>query len=347
MALVFLTSLFFSSLIMPRLSHIADKIGLIDQPCERKIHRRPKPLVGGLGMMMALSLTSLLFLPLTSMRGFFLGLIILTIIGFLDDYREINHHWKFIAQAIAVACIIFFSDIVLLSFGDLFSSGDIDLGILAIPLTFLCTIGVINSINMIDGLDGLAGGLSLIAFLSFAVISYLNNQADLMALSLGLSGVILGFLIYNWPPSKLFMGDAGSLPIGFSLAFLSIAVTQGKGSNVPPVAPLLILGVPVVDTVIVMTRRIFRGSSPFYADKTHIHHRLIASGRGKKMTLYIILTISLILSLVAVGGTILKIPDYYLFLVFVVYFFINVIISLKKLDRFSVRCYELNSRKEE
>lgn len=329
--LVFLTSFFFSSLIIPRLSHIADKIGLIDQPCERKIHTRPKPLVGGLGMIMALSLTSLLFLPLTHMRGFFSGIIILTVIGFLDDYKEVNHYWKFIAQAIATACIISFSDTVVLSFGDLFSTGNIDLGILAIPLTFFCVIGVINSLNMIDGLDGLAGGLSFIAFLSFAILSYLNNQADLMTLSLGLSGVTLGFLIYNWPPSKLFMGDAGSLPIGFSLAFLSIAVTQGKGSNVPPVAPLLILGVPIVDTVIVMTKRIFGGSSPFYADKTHIHHRLIASGRGEKMTLYIILTISLILSLVAAGGTILKISDYYLFLVFAIYFFINVIISLKKI----------------
>lgn len=333
MAIVFLMSFFFSSLIIPRLLHIANKIGLIDQPCERKIHARPKPLVGGLGMIMALSLTSLLFLPLTHMRGFFSGLIILTIIGFLDDYREISHYMKFIAQAIAVASIILFSNTVLLSFGDLFSTGNIDLGILAIPLTFFCVIGVINSLNMIDGLDGLAGGLSLIAFLSFAVLSYLNNHADLMALSLGLSGVVLGFLIYNWPPSKLFMGDAESLPIGFSLAFLSIAVTQGKGSNVPPVAPLLILGVPVVDTVIVMTKRILKGRSPFYADKTHIHHRLIASGKGKKMTLYIILAISLILSLLAVGGTILKMPDYYLFLVFAIYFFINVIISFTILDK--------------
>lgn len=330
--LIFLTSFVFSTLIIPRLSHIAERIGLIDHPNGRKLHRSPKPLVGGLGMIMALSLTSLLFLPLSHMRGFYSGLITLTIVGFLDDYKEVSHHWKFVAQAVAVACIILLSNTVLLSFGDLFSIGDIELGILAIPLTFFCAIGVINSINMIDGLDGLAGGLSLIAFVSFAVFSYLNNQIELMALSLALSGVVLGFLIYNWPPSKLFMGDAGSLSLGFSLAFLSIAITQVKGSVVPPVAPLLILSVPIIDTVMVMTERLFKGRSPFYPDMTHIHHRLISSGIGKKKTLYMILTISLFLNLLAITGVILKIPDYYLFIVFTTYFLISLVVRFFRKD---------------
>lgn len=280
--LIFFVSLLFSALIMPRLLHIAERIGLIDQPDERKIHKKPKPLVGGIGMIMALSLTSLLFFQLSHMRGFFSGLIILTIIGFLDDFKEISHYWRFLAQAVAVALIILLSNTVLYSFGDLISTGDISLGIFAIPLTFFCAIGVINSINMIDGLDGLAGGLSHISFISFAILSYVNHQFDLMYLSLSLIGVVSGFLFYNWPPSKLFMGDAGSLSLGFSLAFLSIAITQTKDSKVPPVAPLLILAVHIVDTVIVMTQRIIKGNSPFVADKTHIHHRLITASNSKK-----------------------------------------------------------------
>lgn len=328
--LIFFASLLFSALIMPRLLRIAEWIGLIDQPDERKIHKRPKPLVGGIGMIMALSLTSLLFFPLSHMRGFFSGLIILTIIGFLDDFKEISHNWRFLAQAVAVALIISLSNTVLYSFGDLISTGDISLGIFAIPLTFFCAIGVINSINMIDGLDGLAGGFSLISFISFAILSYLNHQFDLMYLSLSLIGVVSGFLFYNWPPSKLFMGDAGSLSLGFSLAFLSIAITQTKDSNVPPVAPLLILAVPIVDTVIVMTQRIIKGNSPFVADKTHIHHRLITASKSKKKALYIILTISFLLNLIAVGGTILRIPEYYLFMVFVLYFLATLSVRLGK-----------------
>ena len=317
--LCLVTSFIFSLIITPRLAHIAEKIGLVDYPNERKIHKMPKPIVGGLGMVMALSLSSLLFLPLTHLRGYFSGLIVLTIVGFLDDYKEVSHYWKFIAQAIAVTCIITLSNTILSSFGNLFSTGRLDLGIMAIPLTFFCAIGVINSINMIDGLDGLAGGLSLLSFISFTALAYMNNQIDLMALSLGLCGVVLGFLFFNWPPSRLFMGDAGSLSLGFSLAFLSIAITQKDRSVVPPVAPLLILAVPIVDTVMVMIKRIFRGRSPFYADKTHIHHRLISMGMSKKKTLYIILTIAFIMDLIAVTGTLLKIPEHYLFLIFLAY----------------------------
>lgn len=183
---------------------------------------------------------------------------------------------------------------------------------------------------MIDGLDGLAGGLSLISFISFAILSYVNHQFDLMYLSLSLIGVVSGFLFYNWPPSKLFMGDAGSLSLGFSLAFLSIAITQTKDSNVPPVAPLLILAVPIVDTVIVMIQRIIKGNSPFVADKTHIHHRLITASNSKKKALYIILAISFLLNLIAVGGTILRIPEYYLFTVFVLYLLVTLSVRLGK-----------------
>ncbi len=328
--LIFIISFFLSALIIPRLAHIAERIGLIDFPDRRKIHKKPKPLVGGVGMIMALSITSLFFFPLSRLRGFFSGLIILTIVGFLDDYREIGHYWKFIAQAMAVACIVLLSNTILFSFGNLFSTGNIDLGIFAIPLTFFCIIGVINAINMIDGLDGLAGGISLLSFLSFAVLSYLNGQIELLALSTGLSGVVLSFLLYNIPPAKLFMGDAGSLSLGFSLAFLSIAITQKEGSLVPPVAALMILALPIVDTVTVMTRRLLMGKSPFYPDKTHIHHRLLDMGRTRKETLYIILGISLLMNIIAVTGTILRIPEYYLFMIFAVYFFISVFFFFTK-----------------
>lgn len=248
--LAFFVSFAIAFLILPKLTRIASRIGLMDYPDNsRKVHTMPKPLVGGLGMIIGISFSCLLFFPVSELRGFFAGVITLGIVGFLDDFRELNHRLKFLAQIGASAFMIFFSKTVLLSFGDLLSFGPINLGIFTIPMTIFCTVGVINAINMIDGLDGLAGSISLIGFVAFSIFAYLNRQTELMLLSLALCGAVAGFLRYNWHPSRLFMGDSGSLFLGFSLAFLSIAITQTNDSLVPPVAPLLILAVPVVDTI--------------------------------------------------------------------------------------------------
>ena len=319
-ALTFLTSLMVALFILPRLSHIALKIGLLDYPGKRKVHDSPTPLVGGLGMIIGLSFSSFLFIPLSNLRGFYAGIIMLVIAGFLDDFRELNHRWRFVAQAVAAVFMVYFSQVVLLSFGDLFSVGPIDLGLFAIPVTVFCAVGVINAINMIDGLDGLAGGVSLIAFISFAVLAYMNNQHELMFLSIALSGAVIGFLKYNWPPSKLFMGDAGSLALGFSLVFLSISISQKENSLVPPVAPLLVLSVPIVDTITIMIKRLLRGRSPFKADKYHLHHITMKYGYRKKTTVRIILLISSMFAAISIIGVTLEIPDYRLFLIFLAYF---------------------------
>ncbi len=321
--LIFFTSLIITVLILPRLSNIALRIGLLDFPGKRKMHRNPRPLVGGLGMMMALSVSCILFIPFSNLRGFYAGIVMLAIVGFLDDFRELNHRWKFVAQIGASIFMIYFSNTLVLSFGDILATGPIHIGnTLAVPLTIFATVGVINSINMIDGLDGLAGGISLLAFTAFAILAHMNNQTELVLLSVALTGVVLGFLKYNWPPSKLFMGDAGSLPLGFSLVFLSIAITQTENSRVPPVAPLLALAVPVVDTITIMIKRTLRGGSPFKADKYHLHHITLKYGYRKKTTVRIILEVSFMFAALSVIGVVLEIPEYKLFLIFLVYFFL-------------------------
>jgi UDP-GlcNAc:undecaprenyl-phosphate GlcNAc-1-phosphate transferase len=319
--LAFFTSLIITVLILPRLSNIALKIGLLDFPGQRKMHSNPRPLVGGLGMMMALSVTCLLFVPFSNLRGFYAGVAMLVIVGFLDDFRELNHRWKFVAQIVASIFMIYFSDNIVLSFGDIFAIGSIDLSsTLAVILTVFFTVGVINAINMIDGLDGLAGGISLIAFIAFAVLAYINRQTELVLLCIALAGAVLGFLKYNWPPSKLFMGDAGSLSLGFSLVFLSISISQKANSLVPPVVPLLVLAVPIVDTITVMIKRLLRGRSPFKADKYHLHHITMKYGYRKRTTVRIILLVSSMFSAIAIIGVTLEIPDYHLFLIFSAYF---------------------------
>ncbi len=318
--MAFVVSLMVTILILPKLSIFASRIGLLDYPNKRKVHNIPKPLIGGLAMLIALFISSILFIPVTNLIGFYVGVITLVIMGFLDDFRELDHRWKFMVQILASIFMIYLGNTVLLSFGDFLSFGPFNLGSFAIPITVVCTVGVINAVNMIDGLDGLAGGVSLIAFVSFAILAYINKQAELMLLSIALSGAVIGFLIYNWHPSKLFMGDLGSFTLGFSLVFLSISITQKNNSIVSPAAALLILAVPIVDTVTIAIKRIIKGKNPFTADKNHIHHMLLRYGLSKKTTVKTILLLSVIFSFFSVFGTIYKIPDYYLFLMFLIFF---------------------------
>jgi UDP-GlcNAc:undecaprenyl-phosphate GlcNAc-1-phosphate transferase len=315
----FLTALTVTVVVLPRLAHLAQNIGLLDMPDERKVHNRPKPLVGGLGIALGLLFSSLLFIPLSNLRGLYAGIVLLVVVGFFDDFRELNHRWKFVAQFFAVVMMIYFSRTSLRSFGDLLTVGPLHLGIAGLPLTVFCAVGVVNAVNMIDGLDGLCGGVSLIASCSFAILAYINSQPELVLLSLALAGAVTGFLRYNWYPSKLFLGDGGSLLLGFALVFLSIAITQKQGSIVPPVAALLVLSFPVADAVTVMIKRAVKGRSPFYADNTHFHHILLLLGYCKKSADTNIFAVCGLLSVTAILGTIFAVPEAYLFLVFCIF----------------------------
>lgn len=318
-ALMLLTSFSVAFLILPMLSRVAVRIGLLDHPEERKVHLIPKPLVGGIGMAIAFFICSLLFIPHSSFGGLYAGILLLIIVGFFDDYKEFTHRWKFLAQIFAAILMMHLSKTFLFSLGNLFSFGEVRLGVLAIPVTIFCTVGVVNAINMADGLDGLAGGISLLALISFAGVSVMDNHPDLLFLSLALIGALIGFLKYNWHPSKLFMGDAGSLVLGFFLAFFSIKLTQDEGSHISPMFPLLVLAVPIVDTVIVMTKRVLRNKSPFYADKNHLHHLLMRRGYSHAATVKIMLSLSALLSLFAIYATAAALPDHVMFLAFAAY----------------------------
>jgi UDP-GlcNAc:undecaprenyl-phosphate GlcNAc-1-phosphate transferase len=324
--LIFAVSFSVAFTLLPKLSDAALTLGLIDQPNKRKVHSCPKPLVGGIGMIIAVVFSSLLFIPLSRLAGVYAGIMLLSIIGFMDDYRDLSYRWKFIAQVVATILIMHYGKVVLQSFGNLLALGAIDLGSLSLPLTLFCTIGVMNALNMIDGLDGLAGGIALIAFASFSVLAHINHQREIVLLSVAFCGAVIAFLKYN-RMGRLFMGDAGSLTIGFILAFLSIAITQTDQSLVPPVVPLLLLAVPIVDAVTTMTKRLLRGKSPFHADRTHFHHILLKFGFNQKRAVKIILGISCFLSIIALMGTIFRTPEYLLFLGFLSYCFFTVMLS--------------------
>ena len=154
-----------------------------------------------------------------------------------------------------------------------------------------------------------------------------------MRLIMTIRGSLLPFLIYNWDPAKLFMGDAGSLFLGFAAGFMSIALTQGQNSLITPVTPLLVLAVPVVDTVTVMTKRLMKRKNPFHADKRHLHHILLKMGYSNRQTATIIILLSAIFCSIAIAGSLLKIPEYCLFFFFMAYFVVSFTASffIKKL----------------
>ncbi len=324
--LTFFVAFFATLFVMPNMSHIANRIGLVDRPNERKMHKVPKPLVGGIGIVISATFSSLLFVPLEGLRGFFSGLALLLLVGFFDDFLEIGHRKKFLAQIIATTLLMYFSKVQLADFGNLVGLGNIvvpEISWVIWIVTIFSVVGVTNALNMIDGLDGLAGGVSFVAFLSFAILASLSGNTTLMLLNLAFTGAVLGFLRYNWTPSILFMGDAGSLCLGFALSFMALSLTQTAGATVSPVVVLIVLAVPIADTLTVMIKRIVAGKSPFLADRTHLHHTLIFAGIDARNAVGIMIILCLLFCVIGVFAVVFQMPDPLLFSVFLCYFLLN------------------------
>ena len=332
--LIFLIALFSTLFTLPKLANIAKKINLLDLPNHRKMHAVPKPLVGGFGFVLSACFAAALMVPATGLRGFFAGLALMLFIGFLDDLKELGHRHKFIGQIFAVSLLIYFSHVRLISFGDLLGIGELTIPgyWFSVLVSIFCLLGVINSINLIDGLDGLAGGISFVAFIILATHAAFAQNQTFLLLNLAFSGALLGFIRFNWCPATLFMGDAGSLCLGFTLGFMALAMTQGENACMPPISALLILAVPISDTLTVMTKRIIHGKSPFHPDNHHLHHIFMRYGFGRVPTVKIIISLSTILGCISLLGPVYDLKDSTLFLLFVFYFAIYFISSFFILD---------------
>jgi len=308
----------------------ADQLGFIDHPDGvRKIHTVAKPLVGGLGIITGVIIAMLAFVPIQHYIGLIIAMLMVGTVGALDDRHDLHFKVRFIVQIAATVSIMYFGGTVLTSFGNLLGFGTIQTGFLAYAITIFCVLGVINAVNMIDGLDGLAGGTSLVAFSAFGLLAWLNGQPELMLIAIAFVGALAAFLRFNWFPSKLFMGDAGSMTLGFVLAFFAIAVTQKTGSVVSPVAALLVLALPITDTITVMIKRVLKSKSPFHPDKTHLHHVLKAMGVNHHKVVIVMIAATVVSSAIAVIGTLLQLPDYAFFSIYIACFSTYFVASYK------------------
>jgi UDP-GlcNAc:undecaprenyl-phosphate GlcNAc-1-phosphate transferase len=261
---------------------IATRLGIGALPNARKVHTDFKPLLGGLGIFLGILSGIALsvwigLIPLTAIlehRYFFYGLTTIVVTGLIDDSIGLNAWQKFTGEFLAAGLLVA-DGCFIQSF---YSPGDtlLELGALAIPFSVMWIVFIVNAVNLLDGLDGLAGGISLIISLGFLALSLYNGNIFLFVLCLVLVAGLLGFLIYNYHPASIFMGDVGSLMLGYLLATLSIECL--KVANSPQVyflASLVMLGMPVTDTLISFFRRMGRGDHPFKPDREHIHHRLL------------------------------------------------------------------------
>lgn len=208
---------------------------------------------------------------------------------------------KFLGQICSVLCFVLLSGISLEHFGNLFGFGDVAFGVFSRPITVLAVAGVINAFNMSDGLDGLAAGICAVACLFLMPLAYTSEHWYVLGILTVLLGVILGFLRYNSHPARLFMGDTGSLLVGYTLGVLAVSLTQPglHGVALPPITVFIILSIPIMDTLYVMIRRLVKGQQPFHPDATHLHHRLMDMGLGHSLTVTIIYAFCIFMGILA------------------------------------------------
>src|SRR6185369_13318990 len=307
---IFLVPLIICTILVPFVSRLSIRIGGIDTPDPRKVHERVTPRLGGIAIFASLLFTILFFCKIDQqMRGLLTGAIAIFLTGLADDLTCLTPRQKFAGQFLAAGLAVFMGGITVQHLGNPFGLGLLELGPLAAPFTIIAIVGLTNAINLLDGLDGLAGGTCAIACVSLAVISYTSGNKTLFPLAIALLGTLIGFLRHNNFPAKIFMGDSGSLLLGYCMGTFSIMLVSGGALPVSPYVPLLLLWVPILDTLAVMFNRMRKGRRLFSPDKTHLHHRLMDLGIGHKYTVLIVFGLTYFLNIIAILGCRLRSCD--------------------------------------
>jgi UDP-GlcNAc:undecaprenyl-phosphate GlcNAc-1-phosphate transferase len=299
---------------------IALKVGLVDVPNSRKIHESAVPLVGGL-VLYFMAVVMLLLNQAVDTFTFYLMLAsgLLLIVGLLDDLYQLSALWRFVAQICACLIVIFFTGLRIEHFGELLAEQWVlDLGWMSVPVTVFGVVGVINALNMVDGIDGLA---AMTFFLPTLALAFLTDELNIHLWLVLFLFCILIFVVFNKSKNyKVFLGDNGSLFLGFVLAWLLVYFSQGYNDFAPviePVTALYLVALPVYDTIFVMLKRMIRGHSPFKPDRTHLHHLFLALGLSQTSALLAMIVSQALLIVLGVGFLFVGMPEYYQFYLFV------------------------------
>ncbi|MBU2917732.1 UDP-N-acetylglucosamine--undecaprenyl-phosphate N-acetylglucosaminephosphotransferase [Psychrosphaera sp. F3M07] len=314
---------------------IAKVIGLVDKPNIRKHHSGSIPLIGGVSICFTvvhyLYLNPILF---DNNNWYICSIICLTLLGTIDDRFDISFKIRIIVQAIISILMIEYTGIMLANLGNMFGFGQASLTLLAVPVTVIAVIGAINAFNMVDGIDGLLGGLSIVTFSSISILMYWTNQTDKLYISLLFIVSIIPFILMNLGvigrERKVFMGDAGSMMIGFTVIWLLLGASQdNQVSTIRPVTCLWLISIPLMDMTSIMIRRIQKKRSPFMPDREHLHHIFQNKGFNTHSTLILICALATLFSGIGLIGEYYQIAEPIMFWGFLILFLIyNSILQL-------------------
>lgn len=318
---------------------VAEHVGALDIPNERKVHKKPIPRLGGLAIFLAFLLGYILYGKVSvQMLSVLIGGFIIVLTGIVDDINPIKARYKLICQIIA-ACVVviygklYFANITLLGFTWNFPAW------INMILSIVFIVAIINAINLIDGLDGLSSGISAIYFLTIAILGFILNKLGGLdvILSLIMFGSTLGFLFHNFPPAKIFMGDTGSMFLGFMIAV--IALLGYKVTTITSlIVPLLLLFIPIMDTLLAIIRRTLKHESIGSPDKEHLHHQLLRMTSSQTKTILIIYLINILFSAVSIfyvlGDNQVAIGLYIVLMIFFIFLILktDIVFKHKKAD---------------
>jgi len=294
---IVITTFLFSAIIMFLMRKIANHVGAMDIPRaeegHRHIHKKATPKLGGVGIFLAFLFGYMLFGEQSiKMNSILIGSFIVVLTGILDDIKPIKATHKMLGHLAAAAVIVFYGGILLeniTAFGFSFN-----FGILAYPITIIFIVACTNIINLIDGLDGLSGGICSIFYITIAIIGFYQGRAGslVMTLTLIMLGSTLGFLLHNFHPAKIFAGDCATF-MGFIIAVITLLEFKGP-ALISFFVPVTILGIPILDTLFAIIRRLLKGEPPFKADKQHLHHQLLGMNFSQTVTVLIIYGINIL-----------------------------------------------------
>lgn len=317
-----------TAVLIPLLARIAPRLHLLDQPGGRKLHERAVPLVGGV----VIAVASLLMLAIVSVWlprataptwWFYLSILLMLVVGILDDVFELSHLSKAALQLLAVLPVVIWGGLKITNLGALFGGGDMLLGAFAIPFILLCLIGYINATNMIDGLDGLAGGITFISLILLTVCAGLWGLSGIFLIGLAFAASALAFLVYNlrtpWRrKATVFLGDAGSMVLGLTVAWCAIQlVGKHQHAGISAMSIAWVLALPVMDTLVVMARRILLRRNPFTPDRLHLHHVLVDIGLSQGQATAVLLLLSFFYGAFGLASFFAGVPDWVLFVSFI------------------------------
>ena len=292
-----LLAVLISLILVPFVAKLAIKIGAVDKPNERKVHTKIMPRMGGLAIY--LSFFAVLFLSheMTMQHiGLLTGGTVLVLVGIIDDKTDMPAKIKLLGQIFA-ACIVVAAGVRVEFMTNFILGGVFPLYIFSVPFTVLWIVAITNAVNLIDGLDGLAAGTSIIAAATMAISGYATGQTEMASMALILIGASLGFLKYNFHPAKIFMGDTGSMFLGYNLSVLAIMGFTKSFTVLSLVTPILVLAIPILDTLFAIIRRKMNNKPIFKPDKNHLHHCLLNYGFSHRNTVLIIYAVSAVLAL--------------------------------------------------